>query len=204
MEALPSPIMKKTIEAPTPKTQAEIETLISAILRKQAEGQVLMSKREADLTEARQKIEDRHQYTAKIEQLDAQIVEEIALVEAWAIANPEAFGDNKTMVLAGAKFGFVAGRWSVIFQGEGEDKEKEAAAIKKLLAIVERGEKPTASAKAKKAAETVQRWLKTEVKFVKSAALKDRKDATMSSLLYSAGVAFSLGADKFTFERAAS
>ncbi len=99
--AAPSTRIRRT--APVVATRADAERLLGELAAASAEQARLQAELDAELTTVRQR------YEGNIDLLAKKIEGHTGLLQAWAEASPEEFGDKKSLELLHGRLGFRTG-----------------------------------------------------------------------------------------------
>ncbi len=123
MPVTPSTRIRRT--APVVATRADAERVLGELAADSAEQARLQAELDAELTTVRQK------YEGTIEDLGKKIEGATGLLQAWAEANPEEFGDKKSVELLHGRLGFRTGNPKLkTLSGWTWDRVKETLARK--------------------------------------------------------------------------
>lgn len=174
----------KKLAAQVPQNDAELSRLLTATQTAQTSMEKLIAERDESLTKARQALEDKHGWDRAIAGHEADIARNLELLETWSVINAKRFGDAKSLVMFGCRFGYRLGNWKT------KATEKWDKVVEKLQKWLEAGKAEDAQEDIKERAAIAADYLVFSCDPDKKAMLRDRDVKARRALLEKAGVAF--------------
>lgn len=173
----------KELAAKLPKTDAELQALLSDLVKAQTRRERAVAERDGKFAEECANLEKMYGWGSTIAAADETIKQKMELLEVWAEMNRPRMGDAKSLAMNGHRFGWRLGAWSTV-------AKKWADVVDYLQRLVEKGKGEDASAKQKKRAAIAQAFVAVVVKPNKEAMIRDRDSRPARAILKAAGVDF--------------